>query len=125
MQTRIMVCVTMQRACKRLIEIGKKVSEKMDGELFVVHVVRTGANFLGNPDEGEALEYLHEISKKANATMSVLRSDDVVQTLVDFANEYEANMIIAGESPEGKDKHNIIKQLERRLPGVEMNIVSS
>lgn len=125
MQTRIMVCVTRQKACKRLIEIGKKVSKEMAGELFVVHVVKTGSNFLGNPDEGEALDYLYEISKKANATMSVLRSDDVVQTLVDFANEYEANMIIAGESPEVKDKHSIIKQLERRLPGIEMNIVAS
>lgn len=121
---KIMVCVTRQKACERLIRIGKNLSRRIQGELYVVHVVKTGSNFLGNPDEGKALDYLFQVSNNANAEMNVLRSDNVIKTLVDFAKTNQIDMIILGQSPDPYDENSIIFQLERSLPDLEFKVVS-
>jgi len=120
---KIMVCVTRQRTCERLIKVGQKLCTKLEGELKVVHVAKTGDNFLGNPDEGEALDYLFQISKAAGADMTVLRAEDVVDKLVDFAEKNGVDMIIVGEGPQSKGDENIIRQLELRLPNVEIRVI--
>ena len=118
----IMVCVTRQKNCKRLIKYGKKVADELDGKLYVIHVVKTGTKFLGNPDESEALEFLYQISNKANADMAVLRSDNIIETIKDFAKENDISHIVLGEPPKSKD-NNIVKNIEDILPGVMLKIV--
>jgi len=41
----VMVCVTGQRSCERLINHGAK-RKKDDQKLFIVHCVQTGHNFM-------------------------------------------------------------------------------
>ena len=72
---RVMVCVTRQKTCERLIRVGKKLVNGSEGELVVVHVSRVGDNFLGSNDEGEALDYLFQEAKNAGANLTVIRSD--------------------------------------------------
>jgi K+-sensing histidine kinase KdpD len=122
---RIMVCVTRQKTCERLIKIGKKTALEVGADVFVVHVAKEGSNFLDNPHEGEALEYLFQISKNASADMTVLRSNNVVNTLAEFANKNMISTIILGESPYSHNDTNIIRQLEHLLPNVEIKIVSA
>ncbi len=121
--SKVMVCVTRQKTCERLIKVGQKLSTKLEGELKVVHVAKIGDNFLGNPDEGEALDYLFGISKTAGADMTVLRAEDVVEKLVDFADKNNIDIIVVGESPRSKGDENIIRQLEQRLPDVEIRVI--
>jgi len=118
-----MVCVTRQKTCARLIKTGVKISTENKGELSVVHVAKQGENILGNPKEGEALEYLFQISKEAGADMTVLRSERIVDTLVDFAKKHEITIVVMGESPYSKSDTNIIRQLEVRLPDVEIRVI--
>jgi len=118
-----MVCVTRQKTCERLIRLGKKLVSHPDDKLLVVHVTKEGTNFLGNPHEGEALEYLFQVSKQAGADMSVLRSDNIVHSLVEYAKENEVSTIILGESPQLHKKDNIIRQLEMQLPDVNFKVV--
>ncbi len=120
---KIMVCVTRQKTCERLIKVGKKLSTKVEGELKVVHVAKTGDNFLGNPDEGEALDYLFQISKTAGADMTVLRAEDVVDKLVEFAEKNDVDVIVLGEGPRSKGDENIIRKLELNLPNVEIRVI--
>jgi len=122
---KIMVCVTRQKTCERLIQSGKKMLSNPNDELLVVHVTREGTNFLGNPHEGEALEYLFQISKKAGADMSVLRSDNVTDSLVEYAKKNDVSTIIVGESPHSHKENNIIKQLEMRLPSVNIVVIEA
>jgi len=88
-------------------------------------VAKNGVNFLGNPDEGEALDYLFQVSKEAGAEMTVLRSDRVVDTLVDFARKNNVSIVIMGESPgsRGDGDRNIIQEMEKRLPDLELRVV--
>ena len=83
----IMVCVTGQKNCERLIKFGEKMANDLNGKLYVIHVAKTGTNFLGNPDESEALEFLYQISNNAGADMAVLRSNNITETIVNFALE--------------------------------------
>jgi K+-sensing histidine kinase KdpD len=122
---KVMVCVTRQKTCERLIKIGAKIASENKGELFVVHVAKEGVKFLGSPDEGEALEYLFQISKRANAAMSVLRSNNIEKTLEEFARKNEISTIIMGESPALQSSNNIIKKLEHNLPEIKFKVVSA
>ncbi|HHU63591.1 MAG TPA: universal stress protein UspA [Clostridiales bacterium] len=121
-RNRVMVCVTRQRHCERLIRLGREIADKEQGELFVVHVARIGESFLGNPDEGKALDYLFSISKDVGADMTVLRSENIVDTLVNFAKETEITAMVLGQPPD-KRNDNIVRRLERRLADVEFRIV--
>lgn len=121
--SKIMVCVTRQKTCERLIKVGQNLSTKLEGDLKVVHVAKVGDNFLGNPDEGEAVEFLFQRSKTAGAEMTVLRADDIIDTLVEYANKNNIDVIVVGEGPNSKGDENIIKQLEKRLPEIELRVI--
>lgn len=123
-ENNIMVCVTKQKTCEKLIQSGVKIQSERGGHLFVVHVAPTGLSFLGNSKEEEALEYLFEISKSVRADMTVLRSAEVVKTIVDFCEKNNINIIVLGESPEAVSDNNIIFKLTKRLENnVEVKVV--
>ena len=125
MKNKIMVCVTRQKTCERLIAIGYKAALKTNAELHVVHVAKSGTNFLNNPHEGEALDYLFQISKKSGAEMSVLRSDHVVNTITEFVKDNKISVLILGESPDLQNENSIIRQLKNNLPEVEIRVIPS
>lgn len=116
-----MICVTQQKTCERLIETGVQIQEKQGGDIFVVHVAPVGWNILGNSKEGEALDYLFDISKKVGAHMTVLRSSDVVKTIVDFCEKNNINTIVLGESGEKAVDNNLISKLNNKI-GNTINI---
>jgi K+-sensing histidine kinase KdpD len=122
---RVMVCVTRQKTCERLIKIGQKLVNGQGGTLNVVHVIKTGVHVLGNPDEGEALEYLFQVSKEAGADMTVLRSENILNTLLDFAKKNQITEIVMGESPDPNSSDSIIHNMEYMLPGVKFNVIPS
>ncbi|CCQ92635.1 conserved hypothetical protein [[Clostridium] ultunense Esp] len=62
---KVMVCVTQQKTCERLILEGYRLIKSNDDKLYVIHVVNERERFLENVDDGEALEYLFNVSKKA------------------------------------------------------------
>lgn len=115
---RIMICVTRQKTCERLIQKGRELISGTGGELYVVHAIKTGENYLGNPNEAEALEYLFRVSKEAGAEMNVLRTKDVLKTLVNFAKEQRITTLILGPTPEG-ESNNLLRELHHLLPSVE------
>ncbi len=120
----VLICVTRQKACERLIRAGHKVALKKGGRLYVVHVARIGENFLGNPKEGEALDYLFNISKQVGAEMIVQRSNKIADILVDFVEKHNIGVMVLGESPQPENENAIIRQLKYRLPNIEFIVVS-
>jgi K+-sensing histidine kinase KdpD len=71
----VLVCVTRQVSCERLIRLGADIAKKSGQSLNVVHVAATGASLLGNPSESEALDFLFTSAKQHGADLSVLRSE--------------------------------------------------
>ena len=100
----VMVCVTGQRSCERLINHGAK-RKKDDQKLFIVHCVQTGHNFMNTTFEADAIEYLFTCALLVNAELTILRADSVMDA-----------------SPQdGAD--SFADKLALRLPDVELDVV--
>ncbi len=115
MAKNVMVCVTQQKTCDRLIRHGHEYIGEEKGELFIIHVAHYQFKFLGNSKEGEALEYLYEKAMEYGAQLTVVRSNHVLDTLVDMVKKYKITHIILGQSGETMDENNLIQKLTARV----------
>lgn len=120
----VMVCVTQQKNCERLIMGGYNEIEEGDN-LYIIHVVSENDNFLYNSNDGEALEYLFEASKKVGADLTVIRSKDTIKAISDFAKKNNITHIIMGSSPNDIDMENsnITRVLKEMLPKAKFIII--
>jgi K+-sensing histidine kinase KdpD len=121
----VMVCVTQQKTCERLIMGGYKEINSDKDKLFVIHVVNEKDKFLNNSSDGEALEYLFGVSKKVGADLTVIRSKDVVKAIADFAIKNKITHIVMGTSPDGNgiENHSIAMKLKKKLRRVDFLII--
>lgn len=118
--SKVMVCVTQQKNCERLILKGSELIDNEEDKLFVVHVVSEKQSFLNKDNDGEALEYLFGVSKDAGADLTVLRSKNVLDAMIEFALENEVTHIVMGESPQKEsDKLTLGERLEKELDYIE------
>jgi K+-sensing histidine kinase KdpD len=115
----VLVCVTKQKTCERLIKAASKLKAK-NGNLRVLHVAKNSWNILDNSRESEALEYLFKVSKEYNADMTVLRSDNISKTIADFAKNNGIDLIVLGQS-NNEQGNKFYKQLCNLLKD-EINI---
>ena len=118
----IMVCVTRQRTCERLIVEGSKLAALLGSDLSVVHVAKNGWDLLGNPSESQALDYLYQVSSEHGADMTMVRSDDVTDTLIEIAKRSEADVLVMG-APGKKSDRSMLQHLQNSLPGVNIHVV--
>ncbi len=110
-----MVCVTQQKNCDRLIQYGNDFLGDEEGELFIIHVAPYEFNFLGNSKEGEALEYLYEKALEFGANLTVVRSNDIIDTLSDLVVKNQITHIVVGQSGAIESNSNLVKKLEKKI----------
>ena len=115
MSKNIMVCVTQQKTCDRLINYGFQLLEETKGELYIIHVAHYEFKFLGNTEEGEALDYLYEKALEYGANLTVVRSNHVLDTLIDLVEKNKIGHLVLGQSGESNDGNNMGSMLEERL----------
>jgi len=121
---KVMVCVTQQKTCERLIEGGSNKIDKENDELYVIHVVNENDTFLYENNDSKALEYLFRVSKAVGADLTVIRSKDVIKAIVDFAKDKKITDIVMGESPSGKNQENSIEiNLKNKLPKCDFFVI--
>jgi K+-sensing histidine kinase KdpD len=120
----IMVCVTQQKTCERLIRRGAELREKHGGDLYVIHVAKEGFNFLGKSKESEALEYLFQKAKDYGANLTVVRAQNTLDTLKELTEKNNIHIMILGESYERNKDKDIVMNLQKRLsPDTQLEIV--
>lgn len=120
----VLVCVTRQKTCARLIQEGAALAYRHGGTVSVVHVAEKGKDFLGIPQEAEAIEYLYREAKAVNAELTVLRAEHVLDTLIAFVKEQDVQIVLTGVSPT-KSGAGFAQTLRMRLPGVEVHTIVS
>lgn len=113
----VMVCVTQQKTCERLIRYGHDLLGRSKGELFIIHVAHYEFKFLGSSEEGEALEYLYGKALEYGANLTVVRSNHVLDTLADLVEKNKITHVVFGESGETRSNRNIIRQFEEKMEG--------
>lgn len=119
----ILVCVTQQKTCERLIRKAAEMRDENKGNLFVIHVIKNSWNILDNTKEGEALEYLFGISKAAGANLSVLKSDEIEATIAQYATDNKINCIIMGNSADDHKENRFAEKLKKLLYNVEVKVI--
>ena len=100
MEETILVCVTVQKECQRLILAGKRLADSARLPLRVLHVAPDAVP-LGSPDTQEALNFLYGLSRETGAEMTVLYSADVRQAIVDYAHQVGAVCVVVGSDRQG------------------------
>ena len=118
----VLVCVTGQKNCERLIVAGARIAREENLPLNVLHVVHSGGSVLGFVNEPEALEYLLRVSVKNGASMYVRRSDDVVSSIEYAAKNEGCKVLVAGRAA-NYSGHDLLDDLKLRLPGVRFEIM--
>lgn len=111
----VMVCVTQQRTCDRLIRFGNEFLGKNKGELFIIHVAHYEFKFLGNSEEGEALEYLYQKAMEYGANLTVVRSNHVLDTLVELVEKNKISQVVLGQSGENSTENSLIDLFREKI----------
>ena len=120
----VLVCVTGQKSCERLIVAGARLAKQAGAALTVLHVVREGGSVLGFVNEPQALEYLLRVSIEHGADMSVRRAADVVSAIEAEARRLDAGIIVAGRAA-NYSGWDLLDELQGRLPGVRFEILGA
>lgn len=117
----VVVCVTGQKTCEKLIREGAQLCGEGD-ELSVLHVARKGAQLLGDQSEADALEYLFRISHQYGASMVVLRADNAADAIHDFVVKYRVDTLLLGRAGRPHE-WDLAAELKLRLPMADIRTV--
>jgi len=123
-QKHIMVCVTGQRTCERLIRQSAAFAKTLGCGVSVIHVASSKSPFMGSAHESEALEYLYQTSKEFGADMNVIRSDDIIGTIAAYAKKTGVNNVVMG-GPVATGSWDVPALLKQRLPKAEFYVIPS
>jgi K+-sensing histidine kinase KdpD len=123
-RSRILVCVTQQKTCERLIREAARMCSEHNGEIHIIHVTKKGWNILDNKKEGEALEYLFGISKSVGASLVVIKSDDIPGAITDYAVKNNIDCLILGQSPAGEKRDDFRSVLAKSLHDREILVIT-
>ena len=113
----VLVCVTVQKECARLIREGQPAAREAGATLHVLHVSE-GKNPLGNPDAAEALDFLFSLAHEADGEMNILYERDVSAAIARYAAAHDARTLILGPDHSGieaKLKALLPEQIQLRV----------
>ena len=118
-QASILVCVTGQRDCDRLIRSGKELAEQRNLPLQVLCVQPVLKGF---DVRSEEIEYLYQMSRDAGAEMTIYFHDDAALVAAGFVLQVRAEHIVTG-MPDGR-ANGFVEIVHRLTPDVPISMVS-
>ena len=95
----ILVCVTEQVNCSRLIRKGRALADLQNARLTVLHVRTRQKTMMGNPDISTALNTLYADARAADADMEIIASPNVEHTIAEYVQSHGVTHLIIGCSP--------------------------
>ena len=115
----ILVCVTGQRDCDRLIRAGRNIADEHSSELQVLCIQPTSSGFETSCEE---LEYLRQTAHGAKAEMTVFFNDDAALMAVGFVKQIGATHIVTGmaEVP----VNGFVEIIHKFLPKIPVSMVA-
>jgi K+-sensing histidine kinase KdpD len=126
---RIMVCITPQKSCERLIEHGARRAEETGGEFCAVYVNKS--DYISKDlQQHKILEELFEKAKAAGGRVTILVGQKIHKALANFAEENGVKEIFMGKSLRsafeiartGEVINPLINQVEKN--NITVNVIS-
>ncbi len=120
----VVVCVTAQESCARLIEAGAEAAKQSGLPLVVLSVFRESSGL--NANEGGVLENLFECAKKYDARMNIYFNNSPALVVAVAAKKLGAVNLVTGFPEEGSSGfigriHEILPELTITMIDKEMN----
>ncbi len=125
-QESVLVCVTGQRDCDRLIRAGKEIAQNRGASLQVLCVVPPQVLQQASPAQQESflleLEYLRQVSREAGADMAVYFQKEAPWVAAGMAKKVKATQIVTGlaQTP----GTGFVEILHTLLPKIPVSMVS-
>ena len=120
-QSCVMVCVTQQESCSRLIEAGARIAKEEKLPLTVISVFKESSGM--NANDGGALENLFACAQKYNASMNVYFNDSPSLVVAVAAKKNHASTLVTGFPAEGSS--GFIARIHEILPDLPITMVDS
>lgn len=114
----VLVCVTSQPDCERLIRAGQKIAEEQRAPLQVVSIQWAEECFQPN---SEVLEHLHQQAKMVNAEMTIYFNDSPAITAAVHAVKENAVNIVMG-FPKENSAH-FVEDVHMLAPDIPISMV--
>ncbi len=109
----VLVCVTMQKDCARLIHKGREIALESGLPLHVLHVSK-GA-FPGKGENAEILNDLFSLAHDAEAEMHILYDQNVSVAIAHYARQENAQAVVLGRNENGA-----VDEIRMLLPTVQI-----
>lgn len=115
----VLVCVTTQKSCERLIKAGYLLSKTLDLKLKILSVKPSKqVKNLQDP----LLEYLFSVCNSLDAEMQVYWGDHVNNVAVDYIRRNRVEQLIFG-IPEKMVQGNFVYDVHQAFPNIPISIV--
>ncbi len=115
----VMVCVTPQQSCQRLIEAGARIAREENLPLSVISVFKQSSSL--NANEDGVLETLFGCAKKNNADMNIFFNDSPDLVVAVCAKKNNASTLVTGFPAEGSN--GFIARIHEILPELPITMV--
>lgn len=115
----VIVCVTPQDSCSRLIEAGARIAKEENRPLVVLSVFREKNGL--NANEGGALEKLYECARTFNARMSIYFNDSPALVAAVVSKKENASTFVTGFPAEGSN--GFIARIHELIPELPITMV--
>lgn len=117
----IMVCVTPQQSCARLIEAGARIAKEEKLPLEVISVFRQSSGL--NANENNVLENLFECAKKFDASMNIFFNDSPALVVAAASKKQNASTLVTGFPAEGSS--GFIARIHEFVPDLPITMVDN
>jgi len=119
---RILVCVTPRSNASLMIRRGRRQTDRFHGELYVVYVEQEDLK----AQDQEILYQNLECAKEARAQVEILRGEDPIHSILEFASRHGITQIFAGHSERSgfmsRWKANPVERLILESDGIDVRI---
>lgn len=115
----VLVFVTDQIQCERLIKAGKTLMSSGGGE---VNVVSIRSKSVSKNLEGTALQHLFDVCSSVGASMTILYDDKPAKAAVKFIKKVKPAHIITG-IPDSASPGNFAYEIRKAFPSLAMSVV--
>ncbi|MGI6151500.1 MAG: hypothetical protein ACOYIR_06075 [Christensenellales bacterium] len=112
----VLVLVTNQASCERLIRTGASLKE--DGQAVRVLSIQPRSEA---PSNSKVMEHLFSVASSVGADMAVYYSDAPVETTRMYIRRYDIKLIVVGSNPSGSSL--FITQLHSTFPDLPIAVI--
>ncbi|MDQ7092961.1 sensor histidine kinase KdpD [Desulfosporosinus sp. PR] len=123
---RVMVCISSNPFGERLIRMGRRIAEGMKAELLVVYI-ETPSNSLKSEKQKDQLAKSLHLAQELNAEVISLSGHDVVEELLEVAQNRNVTQIIIGKPGKLKLQErffgSIVEKVLRQSQNISVHVI--